>query len=44
MFELICWNSGDALYLANSESHAEAEEGGRDPVTGRHSVILKLFE
>ena len=35
-------NSGDDLYSANSESHFSAVVGGKDPVTGRHSVILRL--
>jgi hypothetical protein len=35
-------NSGEDLYLANSESQAAALRGGMEPVTGRHSVMLRL--
>lgn len=35
-------NSGDARYLSNSDCQSSAERGGRDPVTGFHSVILSL--
>lgn len=34
-------NSGLCLYSANSDSHAVAVVGGKDPVTGRHSVMLR---
>ena len=37
-------NSGEARYLVNSESQSSWERGGRDPVTGRHSVILRLWK
>ena len=36
-------NSGEERYLVNSDSHAERERGGRVPVRGRHSVMLRLF-
>ena len=35
-------NSGEARYKSNSLSQSAAERGGRDPVTGFHSVILRL--
>lgn len=35
-------NSGEARYLSNSEFQSAAERGGREPVTGFHSVILSL--
>ena len=35
-------NSGDARYFSNSDSQSAAFIGGREPVTGRHSVILSL--
>lgn len=35
-------NSGEARYLSNSLCQSEAERGGRDPVTGFHSVMLNL--
>lgn len=35
-------NSGEARYLANSASQSLWDIGGRDPVTGFHSVIDKL--
>src|ERR1700733_7564 len=34
-------NSGDVLYLSNSSSHSCCESGGKTPVTGLHSTILK---
>ena len=34
-------NSGVALYFSNSSSHSVSESGGRTPVTGRHSVMLR---
>jgi hypothetical protein len=34
-------NSGVALYLSNSAVHSSWERGGRIPVIGRHSVMLK---
>jgi hypothetical protein len=34
-------NSGVALYLSNSVSHSGWERGGRMPVMGRHSVMLR---
>lgn len=37
-------NSGDDLYFENSDSQSTAEAGGIEPVTGRHSVMLKLCE
>ena len=43
MCGLSCWNSGDARYLLNSLSHSAASRGGKEPVTGFHSVILNLF-
>jgi hypothetical protein len=36
------WNSGEAWYLVNSEDQSSAERGGREPVTGFHSVMLSL--
>ena len=42
MFEFSCLNSGDALYFVNSSSQSVVDIGGRLPVTGRHSVILRL--
>ena len=42
MLELSCLNSGEALYLENSESQSAADMGGMLPVTGRHSVMLSL--
>lgn len=41
--EFSCLNSGEALYFSNSRSHAAWVTGGREPVTGFHSVILRLF-
>ena len=38
---LSCLNSGLSLYLANSCSQASSSRGGKEPVTGRHSVILR---
>jgi hypothetical protein len=35
-------NSGEARYLSNSELQSAAERGGREPVTGFHSVMLSL--
>jgi len=35
-------NSGLARYLANSASQSAGERGGTAPVTGRHSVMLRL--
>lgn len=43
MLGLRSLNSGDALYLANSDSQSSAFSGGIEPVTGRHSVILSLY-
>jgi hypothetical protein len=43
MLELSWANSGEALYLANSLSHSAWLMGQREPVTGRHSVMLSLF-
>jgi hypothetical protein len=37
-------NSGEARYFANSESQSDRLKGGSEPVTGRHSVILRLKE
>lgn len=37
-------NSGEERYLANSFSQSAEFIGGREPVTGRQSVILKLFD
>lgn len=37
-------NSGEARYLSNSRSHAAWLMGGSEPVTGFHSVILRLFK
>ena len=37
-------NSRDSRYFENSDSQSSAFMGGRDPVTGRHSVMLKLRE
>jgi hypothetical protein len=34
-------NSGVALYFLNSTSHSADDNGGRIPVIGRHSVMLK---
>jgi hypothetical protein len=34
--------SGEALYLSNSEVQSSSERGGREPVTGFHSVMLRL--
>lgn len=34
-------NSGDDRYFVNSVSHCSGLKGGRDPVTGLHSVILR---
>ena len=34
-------NSGVALYFSNSSSHSPWESGGRTPVIGRHSVMLR---
>src|ERR1700691_5260307 len=34
-------NSGVVLYFSNSSSHSALESGGRIPVMGRHSVILR---
>ena len=34
-------NSGLSLYASNSEFHADSLRGGKEPVTGRHSVILR---
>lgn len=44
MCELSCLNSGDARYKLNSDSHSSALAGGRLPVTGFHTVILRLFD
>jgi len=35
-------NSGEDLYLVNSLSQAASLPGQREPVTGRHSVMLRL--
>lgn len=35
-------NSGEERYLVNSEAQSASEKGGNEPVTGRHSVILRL--
>ena len=43
MCGLSCLNSGDARYLLNSLSHSTASRGGKEPVTGFHSVILSLL-
>ena len=43
MCGLSCLNSGDARYLLNSLSHSGASRGGKEPVTGFHSVILSLL-
>ena len=40
--ELRRWNSGEDWYLRNSEAHSASERGGREPVTGFHSVMLRL--
>ena len=37
-------NSGEERYLANSLSQSAGVMGGREPVTGRQSVILRLFQ
>jgi hypothetical protein len=42
MRELSWANSGDDLYLVNSRSQSSPLMGGREPVTGRHSVMLRL--
>ena len=42
MLELRRANSGEALYLVNSLSQSDSFMGHREPVTGRHSVILRL--
>jgi hypothetical protein len=34
-------NSGVTLYFPNSSSHSAGDKGGRIPVIGRHSVMLK---
>lgn len=34
-------NSGVSLYFSNSTTHSDCDKGGRMPVMGRHSVILK---
>ena len=41
MLGLSILNSGEARYLSNSDCQAEAFMGGREPVTGRHSVMLR---
>lgn len=41
MRELSNLNSGEARYRANSASHFSSSIGGREPVIGRHSVILR---
>lgn len=43
MFGFNSLNSGDDLYLENSDSQSSAFIGGSEPVTGRHSVILSLL-
>ena len=43
MCGLSCLNSGDARYLLNSLSHSAASRGGKEPVTGFHSVMLSLL-
>jgi hypothetical protein len=35
-------NSGEARYFSNSDSQSARDSGGREPVTGFHSVILSL--
>ena len=35
--------SGEAWYLVNSDSQSDSESGGREPVTGFHSVMLRLY-
>lgn len=42
MRELRTRNSGEALYFANSDSQSASDMGGREPVTGRHSVMDRL--
>src|SRR5215469_10695508 len=34
-------NSGDERYFVNSDSHCSGLNGGSEPVTGRHSVMLR---
>ena len=41
MREFNILNSGLSLYRANSSSHASWLRGGKLPVTGRHSVMLR---
>ena len=41
MWGLSRWNSGDDWYFRNSDAQSASDIGGRDPVTGFHSVILK---
>lgn len=42
MFGFRSLNSGEDLYLLNSESQSSALEGNKLPVTGLHSVMLSL--
>jgi hypothetical protein len=42
MFGFRSLNSGEALYLSNSDVQSESERGGSEPVTGLHSVMLNL--
>lgn len=42
MFGFSFWNSGDRRYFMNSTSHDAAVIGGSVPVTGFHSVMLRL--
>jgi hypothetical protein len=44
MLELSWANSGDDLYFVNSLSQASGLPGHSEPVTGRHSVMLRLGE
>lgn len=37
-------NSGEERYFANSESQSVALVGGKEPVTGFHSVMLRLHQ
>jgi len=43
MEELSCANSGEERYFVHSDSHASSLEGQSEPVTGFHSVMLRLW-